>query len=137
MAALHPLRAKGADVSAFKRVSELQPGETIMLARTDDGAIHWPLGYRLGTTAAFALATIGDVSDGELKLYVDGAPHTSTYSEYQTVEVINAHHPVCGDCGEMWPCRDDRRRAEADRFAHRLDDMCAHCGKEIAVTEDA
>jgi hypothetical protein len=44
---------------------------------------------------------------------------------------LSAHHPRCGECGELWPCRDERLDTEARRFLAELDNQCAHRGKPL------
>lgn len=44
------------------------------------------------------------------------------------------HAPVCGNCGEDWPCRHERIERKARAFARDLEDMCHHCGRPIGLT---
>jgi len=130
-------------------VRELVPGMAVMVERTPSGSIHWhshggnPLNLHLAATVVSTeevddppeveaqVRGFGTGSTYRVDLLVDGDRFESTVSGYFICTVVQPHHPVCGDCGEMWPCRDQRTDAAAARMAMELDDVCAHCGKKI------
>lgn len=49
-----------------------------------------------------------------------------------TVHLLADHHPVCAQCGELWPCRHVHAAREARRFAGRMRMTCVCCGKQVA-----
>lgn len=48
-----------------------------------------------------------------------------------TVLLLADHHPVCAQCGELWPCRHVYAAREARRFARRMQETCVCCGKQV------
>lgn len=46
-----------------------------------------------------------------------------------TVERVKPHHPVCADCGGLWPCLDERIDRAVAVAAREMDRLCQHCGK--------
>lgn len=47
------------------------------------------------------------------------------------VDVLEPHHAVCSECGEVWPCRHNRLDGDVRRLLQAAEDACAHCGKDI------
>jgi hypothetical protein len=52
--------------------------------------------------------------------------------------VISPHHPVCKDCGELWPCREveitqqvDREAAKLAKLEQILPGCCWACGEPV------
>ena len=43
--------------------------------------------------------------------------------------VLGAHHPLCVDCGQVWPCKDELIDKQVERNRAQLDAQCAVCHK--------
>lgn len=84
------------------------------------------------------IATVSDVVDGHLlRILVDGNQFSYSFTETEMVELVQRHHPYCGECGELWPCRHQRQYAEEALLLHKLEDVCAHCGQMIGGSWNA
>ena len=78
------------------------------------------------------IVTLGEPNQWRLRLMIGDRRYTiDAVSGRFFFEVLSPHHPVCIECVEPWPCRENRQEAEAERFAHELDDLCDHCGERI------
>jgi hypothetical protein len=47
----------------------------------------------------------------------------------RNVQRLKQHHPVCGDCGQLWPCNDERIDREVAVAVQEMQRLCQHCGK--------
>jgi hypothetical protein len=124
-------------------VSDLQTGQVFLCAHGDDGLRWLTLRHRLTSTHRLVLVTVvsceptDEIAEREylqqyrLKIMHEGRPYEIEARGSTYVEVVPPHHPVCGDCGEVWPCREERMDRAARRFAHELDNVCAHCGRPL------
>ena len=45
------------------------------------------------------------------------------YADFRGAYVISPHHPVCKDCGELWPCREVEIGLEVDKQAAKLTEL--------------
>lgn len=138
-------------------VSALRSGETFLVAMDDQGVVRWS-GFRDPPVWVHKIATvesctevdgsIGEAGDDEgsgqvtglgsewcnlfdLKIRVDGEPFKVQVRGNATVTLIAHHHPVCGECGQLWPCVEDRMDDAGRRLQWELEDLCGHCGKSI------
>lgn len=67
----------------------------------------------------------------KLAVLYEGNEFRTTTKDYSWWTLVDPHHEVCGECGEMWPCRDSRIDSAARQLTSRLDSACAHCGRHI------
>lgn len=142
-------------------VMNLRPGQVIVCAHnvTEDalGWLVYPPGLSTSSAFAFVGLTVESVTplghEGEtvahggedppswaqlhdIALLYNGDRVQVTARGSDRVTVLPAHHPRCGECGEVWPCRDERVGFEAAQMTAALDDVCAHCGKAIGGAWD-
>lgn len=114
-----------------KSVDDLASGETFLVLDID-GRILWSDYWHMDRHGVLRLATFIERVDERLHVLVDGNRYSTTILRHGvSVVAIPPHHPVCADCGEVWPCRDERTAVAAQRLTATLDDMCAHCGQPI------
>jgi hypothetical protein len=137
-------------------VRELQPGHVIAVGYDpDEKRLHW---QRFGTPpphlqiVAVTVERNVEVVDSDQDnahlpphvFVVPNPPHQlSILHEGQrwkvrrraldSVNVVKLHHPLCGECGEMWPCREHRLDSEASHLLTALDRCCAHCGQPLGA----
>jgi hypothetical protein len=140
------------------QVADLKMGETFVVARQDDGSIHFS-GFNDPPVWEHKIATVescteieGTAVDGEvierdgctiytagqaseyvLNIRVDGSPFSVQVRGNVFVTSLAPHHPVCGECGQLWPCVDDRMDAAGRRLEWELADLCGHCGESIGA----
>lgn len=119
-------------MSIARPLRDVRPGEMITLARHADGDVAWLTTSRRGSfDVEWVIGTVSDNEDHTLSVVVDGQSYRAEYGPHAFVEVVDPHHPVCGECGELWPCRDRRMSVKAARLTQALDNVCAHCGKAL------
>ncbi|MGH9003367.1 MAG: hypothetical protein ACRDYV_09575 [Acidimicrobiia bacterium] len=94
----------------------LQPGTAITMPLTAAGSPVW---------------TVGRSEMHTLRLLHEGRGYKTEVRGDTRADVVAAHHPRCFECGELWPCRDERLDSEARRFLAEVDSQCAHCGQPI------
>lgn len=101
---------------------------TVDANRSQPGTATEPsLTGRDGTT----IFELGQPEMYELRVLHAGKAWTITVRGNALVTVLPPHRPICAECGELWPCREERLECEARRFTEQLDDQCAHCGEPI------
>lgn len=138
-------------------IGDLRPGDVIV-ASLDETAGRYSLDWRntpptskrvtatvvetlelddTGTTGetierdGTIVLVLGKPNDWRLRIMIDGKRYTLTVDGRHFYERLEQHHPVCVQCGEPWPCREQRIDAAATRFARELEDVCNHCGQRI------
>lgn len=47
-------------------------------------------------------------------------------------EVLGDRYPVCGDCGQLWPCQDEHLERIVQHAAVMAKNACARCGRRLA-----
>jgi hypothetical protein len=146
-------------VQRYHQVVDLLPGQVIQLwFDPDEPHLRWPVGWEIpvgwllvsctveantpmpgtatsGTTTGrdeTVVYQLGHPDLHRLDVLHEGAPWSIRIRGNASVTVLPTHHPVCGSCGELWPCREERLDQAAARFATELDHLCAHCGESVA-----
>jgi hypothetical protein len=137
------------------KVADLVQGQVILAAHDPaDGSLHWLRGTHMVPASQVIVGLTVEANDAEpwtaeparteggtyvfakppqhrLRLLFEGSPRLVRPRADVYVQVLGTHHEVCGDCGEIWPCRDKRIDYEAQELAHKLADVCDWCGKPI------
>lgn len=49
--------------------------------------------------------------------------------------VLNEHFPVCGACGQLWPCVGHEAARVARVFGEEIERLCQHCSEPVLVGE--
>lgn len=136
----------------IKVASNLAVGDLVLLERSADG-YHWPsvtpsISHEFAHVIVHGAEEVSmdDLPDPERERFagasvttavhlrfIDGDVHLTAYVPVHfTLRIPRGdHHPVCGRCGEVWPCREDRITDAGERLRSELDDLCAHCGRPI------
>lgn len=135
----------------------LRIGQMVVLSRNPDDTYAWNPGRREETTVTRVVATVAHTEElpgtatetiyetegnktvvhlGQPNLWkvsfiVEGRALWFKVFADTRIEVLASHHPVCADCGEPWPCREQRLDTAARQFAYELDRSCAHCGNPL------
>lgn len=138
-------------------LSSLVPGMVVALAvphdgegeaRFPSGRVWFDLAYDVVDATVIRITELeAETADGPIQLMPTdperpecthrltiqavGKQWTGDFAGRLRVAAIPPHHQRCGECGQLWPCRDERMDREARRFARELDDICDHCGKPI------
>lgn len=110
-------------------IHEVPVGARIMAIRSGAG-ISFPLHLSDPLAAAVACVVVAHDEWGT-SVALDGRHFGVDAARHRLVRVIPEHHPVCGHCGELWPCGAKRIDQEVARAAWELADLCAHCGQPI------
>jgi hypothetical protein len=141
-------------------VADLIPGQVMVLGLDPDepGRLHWlgpgPAAAHLmlveatveshaiqpgtatestvtATRAGTHVWTRGRRELHRLRVLYDGQGYKTDVRGDTRADLLPVHHPRCAECGELWPCRDERLDTEARRFLAELDNRCAHCDQPI------
>lgn len=131
----------------MRKIKELVEGDTFIVCRHADGSIHFRRGIawlddpsiELLIAKVWLVRELGaDEADPEtpwathhLRIEVGEIRAAIDVRGDMHISIEDEHHQVCGRCGEVWPCREQRIERLAREMAYRLDDICDHCGKEI------
>ena len=138
-------------------VADMVPGQVVVMGYDPEHKhLHWPgvgpasshlvlvevtvesNALQPGTAITMPLIEVGDPvwTVGQSETYIlrflhEGRGYKTEVRGNIRADLLSAHHPRCGECGELWPCRDERLDSEARRFLAALDNQCAHCGQPI------
>ena len=123
-----------------KAISELVEGDRIVMQKIDGVWASGRYGKADPATAA-EIYVVTRVYQDPLELDVGmrlecSKPGSTSRSmgvhpANTRVDVLDEHHPVCGGCGELWPCTHLTIEAAVLQARHELEDVCNHCGERI------
>src|SRR5262245_54764839 len=84
-------------------------------------------------TEAIRSFTVTQAEMHTVGLLYEGRGYEAQVRGHMSVDLLGPHHPRCAECGELWPCREERLDFETRRLACDLDDRCAHCGEPLGA----